>query len=158
MKISKHSVTLATIFAVCGLLLASCGGGSGGASTTGANTPVTSADSPIPNTTGVKTTLDDGTQVYLLSENTNADETKNMKILSSPDKTGGDVSKLVGKTFLEFQNLASRHEQAVITAGTAKRVFKCDLETKKCTVIGHNSVGAAQISFEVEEGKFYAIK
>lgn len=160
MKISKHSLAHTALFAVCALFLASCGGDDTSTTvrTTPVNTPVIAAESPIPNTTGVKMSLSDGTQVYLLSENINSDETKNMKIVSNPQKTGGDTSKLVGKTFLEFENLSGIHDKATIPAKEPVRVHQCDIKTAECIVIGHTSLGNGIISFDIKEGKFYAIK
>ena len=143
------------------IILSACGGGKENvivSTVPTTNVPVTAQQSPIQNTTGVKTSLSDGTQVYLLSENTNSDETKNMKIVSNPQKTGGDPSKLVGKTFLEFENLSGIHDKATVPAKEPVRVHQCDIKTAECIVISHTSLGNGIISFDVKEGKFYAIK
>lgn len=154
MRISKSSLTLTAMLAVCGFLLVGCGSSGAGTST---NT-VTSTESPIPNTSGVKASLEDGTQVYLLSENTNSDETKSMKIISDPNKTGGDTSELVGKTFLEFSNLSGIHDKATLTASNSSEVYECDLVSESCMVIPHINNNENSISFYVSSGRFYAVK
>jgi len=143
---------------ICLGLLAGCGGG-GSANQAEASSVVTPSESPVPGTSGVKALLGDGTKVYLISESTDSNKTKNMKIISNPEKTGGDPSKLVGKTFLEFENLSGVNDQVVVFADEKKAVvYRCDLKESKCISIGYGSPGNGLISFEVEAGRFYAIE
>lgn len=151
-----------TLFLALGILaslslLAACGGGSR-ASSIGVNTPVTSAESPIPNTSGVRTTLDEGVQVFLLSENTNAEETKHMSIISDPNKTDGEKSGLAGKTFLEFRNLSGFHDVAGIMITEISEVYECELAAEQCILIPFKANYNGVFSFYVQEGRFYAVK
>ena len=148
------------------LLLSACGGGG---SDTGASsappvsgvsvsTVVVAPSSPIPGTSGVRVSLQDGTSVFALGPV--AQETSRTNITAAPVPVSADTSKIVGRTLLQFANLPSPNSIAVIRgAGEVVRVYECDAANRTCARLPSvSALAGGDIAFPVLAGKFYAVQ
>jgi hypothetical protein len=150
MKNPKQLITLAAVVAMCGVLLASCGGG--GAKTTTA-TKVEVSDSPIPNTSGMKLPLRDGGNLYALS----SAEGSNPSIIKSGVATDGNKDSLVDGTFFEFSNLPATAQTKALIDKDISSVYECSKADNECKNISIKTDGTYKF-FLIQDGYFYAIE
>lgn len=155
MKNPKQLITLAAIVATCGLLLASCGGGK--TSTTTSATQVTAADSPIPNTTGMKIDVDTNISIFALSEV----QTANIAIKQiDPSSYQADKSFFYGESFYKINTNSSGIGVVRFNDQLPDefQVRECDLEKMECTSIAYEITNENTIRFDVNNDLVYALE
>lgn len=156
------------------LLLSACGGGGGGDASNApatppaspappppamlAHAPVTAAASPLPGTTGVRVSLQDGTSVFALGPEDQ--DTARITVSAASLPAGADTAQMVGRTLLQFANLPEGKPVAVVRGvGEIQRVYECDAATRTCARLPSvMALSGGDIAFPVLAGKFYAVQ
>lgn len=151
MKNPKQLITLAAIVAMCGVLLASCGGGSV-TNNTGTN-KIDVSDSPIPNTSGVKLSLREGGNLYALSSSENS----NISITKNGEAPSGNKESLIDGSFFEFGNLPTTTQTKAVIDKDITSVYECSKADNECKRISVKTDGAYKF-FLVQDGYFYAVE
>lgn len=135
------------------LLSAGCGGSSSDSQDSGLPS-VSGNESPVSNSSGIRLSLADGSNLYLLVEENQPSEHLDIQLFSVPE---ADMSQTLGETFYEFVSPNTGHAFGVLETDAAiVSVSACYLEEQRCRETPMTTLTENSFSFDVRPNYKYA--